>query len=196
MTKLIVILGLTGAQGGSVASLFLQDPSYRVRGITRSSSSATALNWASKGVEVIQADHDDPSTLPAAFAGAHTIFSVTDFWSPFYNPSTSSLLSPGQSLGEYCYEKELQQGKNIFDAAAKIESLERIVVSSLVDVDLLSAGRWKGVYHWDGKARSLAYAREKYPLLAGKMSVLLMGNYMGNWLSDVKLRKVYFSGPV
>jgi len=101
-------------------------------------------------------------------------------------------LRPNQSLGEYCYEKELQQGKNVADGAAQITTLERIVVSSLCDVTKASGGKYKGVYHWDGKARAVTYLRERYPELAAKLSVVMMGNYMENWLGTMKLRKVGF----
>jgi hypothetical protein len=115
---------------------------------------------------------------------------TTDFWGPFYNPQTVSLLKNDQTLGEYCSSLEFQQGKNIFDAAALIPTLERIVVSSLVEAKGLSRGKYKGVYHWDGKAKALAYLKETYPELAGKLSTVIIGNYMGNWIRELKLRKV------
>lgn len=80
--------------------------------------------------------------------------------------------------------------KNIFDAAAKVEGLERIVVSTLVDTGKVSQGRYGGVWHWNGKARGVVYARERYPVLCEKMSEMFVGNYMGNWRGEVKLRKV------
>jgi NmrA-like family len=147
-------------------------------------------------VEIVHGDLDVPSTLIPAFTGATAIFSTTDFWASFYNPQTRTLLKPNQSLGEFCYEKELQQGKNIADAAAKIPNLERIVISSLCDVTKASGGKYKGVYHWDGKARAVAYLRERYPELEAKLSVVMMGNYMDNWLGAMKLRNVSYFFPI
>jgi len=141
-------------------------------------------------VEVVYGDLDIPSTLPAAFANATAIFSTTDFWSSFYNPSTQSLLKPGQTVGEYCYEKDLQQGKNIADAASQVPSLEKIVISSLCDATKLSGGKYSGVYHWNSKAKAVQYLREKHPELAMKLSIVMIGNYMSNWKGDLKLRKV------
>jgi hypothetical protein len=115
---------------------------------------------------------------------------TTDFWAPFYNPVTRSLLKNDQPLGEYCSTLEFQQRKNVFDAAALIPTLKRIVVSSLVEAKCLSGGKYKGVYHWDGKAKALAYLKEAYPELAGKLSTVIMGNYMENWIRELKLRKV------
>ncbi len=138
----------------------------------------------------MQADLNDPNSLLPALAGAIALFVTTDFWGAFYKPETLSLLKDNQSLGEFCCNQEFQQGKNIFDAAALVPSIERIVVSSLVEAKERSGGKYQGVYHWDGKARALKYLREAHADLAGKLSVVIMGNYMGNWLKELKLRKV------
>ena len=74
---------------------------------------------------MVSANLEDPASLEVAFSDASAIFLTTDFWAPFYNPSTKSLLEDGQTLNEYCYAKELQQVKNVADAAAQIAGLER-----------------------------------------------------------------------
>lgn len=93
-------------------------------------------------------------------------------------------------MPEYCYEQEIQQIKNIANAAAKVEGLERFVVSNLVDAEKWSHGKYKGVYHFNSKARAVEYVKETYPELAKKMSTVLVGSYMGNWKGQVKLIKV------
>lgn len=80
MTKLICVIGVTGNQGGSVAKRFLQDPNYRVRGITRNPDSEAAKQLASQGAEIVKADLDDVNTLVEAFNAANLIFSVTNYW--------------------------------------------------------------------------------------------------------------------
>lgn len=80
MAKLICVIGVTGNQGGSVARRFLQDPNYRVRGITRNPESEAAKQLANQGVEVVKADLDDVDSLIKAFQGANVIFSVTNYW--------------------------------------------------------------------------------------------------------------------
>ncbi|KAH8761894.1 hypothetical protein BGZ57DRAFT_943930 [Hyaloscypha finlandica] len=150
MSKLLVVIGIAGQQDGSVASLFSQEPGWKARGITRNQSSHSALAWTSKGVEMVQVDLNDPFSLPAAF-------------------------SENQALGEYCSDIELQQGKNVSDAASQVPPLERIVISSLVDAETLSGGRFMG------------YLRESHPELTGKPSAVVMWNYMGNWLRDLIL---------
>jgi uncharacterized protein YbjT (DUF2867 family) len=88
--KLIVILGATGNQGGSVAQAFLQEPQWRVRAVTRNPASAKAQALAARGAEVVQADLDLPSTLPSAFQNANVIFAVSDFWGIFGDPANAA----------------------------------------------------------------------------------------------------------
>lgn len=141
----------------------------------------------------MSADLSNPSTLPTAFAGATAIFSTTDFWAPFYDPSTESLLKDGKTLAEYCKELESQQAMNVADAASMVLGLERLVVSALCHAERASGGKYGNVKHWDGKAEGVMYLKEKYPELAERTTVVVVGNYMENWLTDIKLRKVRYS---
>ncbi|KAM0801609.1 hypothetical protein BDR22DRAFT_880370 [Usnea florida] len=178
MSKLLVVIGITGQQGGSVASVYAKEPGWKVRGISRDPSKAQS--WTAKGIEVVKADLDDKDSLVAAFQGAHAIFSVTDFWAEFYTPATQAKLKPGQSINEYCYGRELQQGKNIADAAATVGGLDRFIMSAVCNVKRLSKGKYNWVYHFDSKAEAVEYVQEKYPELAAKMSVVHIGVYMNN----------------
>jgi nucleoside-diphosphate-sugar epimerase len=167
MSKLIVILGITGTQGSSIATHFLGVSGFHIRGITRTPSNERAVAFASQGVEIISADFNDASSLRAAFEGSTVIFAVTDFWGSFYNPATTALLREGQSVSEYCYELELQQGKNIVDAAAMVPGLQRFVFSSCCD-----ASRWS-----NGNLKQ-------------KMDVVIIGNYMSNSKTGLKFYRV------
>ncbi|KAF4628767.1 hypothetical protein G7Y89_g9383 [Cudoniella acicularis] len=189
MSKLIVVIGITGIQGDSVATLFSTLAGWKVRGITRNLSSASAQSWISKGVELVQGDLNDPSSLERAFAGAHVIFSVTNFFDPFFNPATKSRLREGQNINQYCYEVELQQGKNIADAAANVQGLERLIISTCVDATKESRGKYTWVYHFDAKARAVEYIHKKYPELAAKMSCVIVGSYMDQWKENLFMRK-------
>ena len=119
MSKLLVILGATGNQGGSVIKSILSDPKaakqFQLRGVTRDTSSAKAQALASKGVEVVSANVDDTASLKKAFEGAYGIFALTDFWAA----------KDGA--------KETQQGKNIADAC-KATGVEHLVYSTLENV--------------------------------------------------------------
>lgn len=67
MSKLVVILGATGKQGGSVVDAFLLDPGFKVKAVARDLSSAAATKLREKGVEVVQGNVTDLSSLVSAF---------------------------------------------------------------------------------------------------------------------------------
>jgi hypothetical protein len=120
MTKLIVIIGITGNQGGSVASTFLQDPKWRIRGLTRDPHSNASKALSAQGVQMLQADLHDSASLQNAFKGANLVFSVTDFWKPFFDPANQARAKKqGKPIGQHAYELELEQGQNIADAVAR-----------------------------------------------------------------------------
>jgi len=104
MSKLLVVFGATGQQGGSVIDYVLNDPElskeYSLRAITRDASKPAAQSLKKSGVEVVSADVDDPQSLPAALANAHTVFIVT---TTVYD--------------EHLKSREFRQGKDIADAS-------------------------------------------------------------------------------
>lgn len=182
--RLIVILGATGNQGGSIATTFLQEPGWRVRALTRNPSSARAQSLASRGAEVVAADVDDPSTLAAAFDGADTIFAVSDFWGMYADPASRDRPGPGQSLIEWAGERETQQLNGVVAAAAEVSTLERFIISGLSDATKWSRGKYTHVYPFDSKARAVVYARETYPELWAKTSVYQAGLFLSNFVGN------------
>jgi hypothetical protein len=181
---LLIVLGATGTQGGSVLTYFLSlSPSpYTLRGVSRHPSSPKSVSLSSIGVEVVAGDLDDPSSLEAAFKGASVIFSVTDFWQTFANPSEREKASTsGQSIGPFSREHEAQQNRNIIDAAAKVSTLERFIFSSLPNTNKLSGGKYAHVYPFEGKAMAEVYGRSAYPKLWERTSVLYAGYYLENY---------------
>ncbi|EEA22066.1 hypothetical protein TMatcc_008510 [Talaromyces marneffei ATCC 18224] len=181
---LLVILGATGNQGGSVISYFLSQPSspYKLRGVTRNPSSSKSLSLIARGVEMVTGDFDDPSSLDAAFKDATAIFSVTDFWQFFINPSLrEKAASSGQKIGILSRDQEVQQNKNIIDVTAKVETLERFIYSSLPNTCKLSGGKYSHIYHFEGKAIAEEYGKSKYPKLWEKTNVFYAGYYLENY---------------
>jgi nucleoside-diphosphate-sugar epimerase len=186
MAKLIVVVGVTGNQGGSVAARFLKDPNYRVRGITRNPTSPAAEALSSQGVEIVAANLDDVNTLIPAFKGANLIFSVTNYWEPFFRPDCRAAASQaGISCRKYAYDVEYQQGKNIADAAAaNVEGLDEngFIASTLSHAGISSKGMYKELYHFDAKADVFPnYVDEKYPELKRKMSCVQTGYFMSSY---------------
>ncbi|EGY14031.1 hypothetical protein VD0002_g1238 [Verticillium dahliae] len=178
-SRLIAVVGATGNQGGSVARRFLA-ANFRVRAITRNPSSPAALALAKEGAEVVAADLDDAVALAAALQGANLIFSVTNYWEPFFRPDCRAAADKqGITCRRFAYDVEVRQGKNIADAAAKtVDTLVEngFLVSTLSHAGRCSQGKYKDLYHFDSKADVFpAYVDEKYPALAAKMSCIHTG---------------------
>ena len=114
--KIIAVVGATGAQGGGLARAIAADRSgpFTGRAITRKPDSAKGRTLASLGLEVVAADLDDEASLARAFAGAHGVYGVTNYWESF---------SP---------EKELAQAGNIA-RAAKSAGVAHVIWSTLED---------------------------------------------------------------
>jgi uncharacterized protein YbjT (DUF2867 family) len=110
-----------------VAHVLLEHGDYKVRGLTRDPQSSRSQELRRQGIEIIKGDINDPATLIAAFHGADIIFGTTAY--------SSKALLPG--MQQASYELEVQQGKNIAEAAATVETTELFVWSSLS-----AATRW------------------------------------------------------
>jgi uncharacterized protein YbjT (DUF2867 family) len=123
--KSIVITGVTGSQGGAAARKLLND-GWRVRGLTRNPEGKEAKALRSIGVETVPGDMGDMSALESAFANAHGVYAVTDF---FRNGVA----------------KEIMHGKLIADIAKK-SGVRHLVFSSVI-----SADRKTGVPHFESK---------------------------------------------
>ena len=79
--------------------------------MTRDPATHVAQELARGGVEVVQGDLEDAASLDRACRGAYGIYSVQDFW----------------SVGA---RREVQQGKNLADAAKKA-GVQHFVYSSV-----------------------------------------------------------------
>ncbi|KFA76231.1 hypothetical protein S40288_10300 [Stachybotrys chartarum IBT 40288] len=183
-TKVIVILGATGNQGGSVADTFFEKPGWQIRALTRNTSSAKAHALAKRGAQVVTADIDNPETLPAAFEGAHAVFAVSNFWALYGDPANQGKNKPGQPLNVWAAEHETRQLKNVIDAVAKVPTLERFVLSSLSNSTKWSKGKYTRVYHFDSKAKAEDYGKATYPDLWRKTSVFQAGIFLSNFISN------------
>jgi uncharacterized protein YbjT (DUF2867 family) len=121
----VLVAGATGRQGGAVVRHMLPR-GWKLRALTRNPKSYAAQQLAEKGVELAQGDLDDPPSLERAARGVYGIYSVQDFW----------------TVGA---KREVQQGKNLADAAKKA-GVEHFVYSSVG-----GAERNTGITHWETK---------------------------------------------
>ena len=83
--EIIAVIGATGTQGGGLVRAILADHNspFSVRAITRKPDSEKAQALSKLGVEVVAGDADNPASLERAFAGAHGVFCVTNYWEHF-----------------------------------------------------------------------------------------------------------------
>ena len=75
--KLIAVTGATGQQGGGVVRALQASGQFKVRALSRNPGKHRQL-----ADETVEADLSRPETLKDAFAGAHGVFLVTNFWEP------------------------------------------------------------------------------------------------------------------
>lgn len=171
MSKIVTIIGATGAQGKGVVAAFINNPAYRVRAITRSPTSPAAVALAAQGAEIATADLDSLPSLITAFAGSSIIFGVTNFFEPF-----AALSDPIKAI-----DVEVQQGLNLARAAAATPTLEHYIWSTLPNGLALSGGKYL-VPHFEGKNRIDAFIRapEQAALLA-KTTFLWVTWYHANY---------------
>ncbi|KAH6625930.1 hypothetical protein C7974DRAFT_425496 [Boeremia exigua] len=183
--NLIVVLGVTGTQGSSVAATFLSLGDWKVRGVTRNPESESAKSQTAKGVELVKGDLDDKESLRAAFVGATAIFLATDFWTIFKQKEThEKAAATGTFLPILCHQQEVQQGLNAVEAASDprvLQSLKRFVFSTLTPITKLSGGKYTHVYHFDSKAKIEEHIRNNVPELAEILGTFVMGVFTENW---------------
>ena len=151
-TKLILVAGATGQQGGAVARHLLKQPGFAVRALTRDSAKPASRALAQQGAEIFQGNLDDPASIRRALEGIWGVFSVQNFM-------------------ETGYEGEIRQGKLLADAA-KAAGIQHFVYSSVV-----SADRQTGLPHFESK-----WQIEQHIARSGlSHTILRPAFFMQNW---------------
>ena len=149
-SRLVLVTGATGQQGGSVARRLLEG-GFRVRGITRNIESDAAKELTGLGAEMVRAEFTDAGSLGAALEGVDAVFAMT---TPF----------------EAGVDAETAHGVALVDAATA-EGVDHFVYSSVA-----SADKATGVPHFDSKYRveeHLAASDLRWSVIA---PVYFMGN--------------------
>ena len=125
--RTILITGVTGRQGGAVARE-LVGREFTLRGMTRKPDSEAARVLAAQGIEIVQGDLDDTTSLERAVAGAWGVFALQNNW-------------------EAGVQKEEEQGKRLARIA------RRAGVEHYVYTSIGSAHRGTGIPHFENKRR-------------------------------------------
>jgi len=100
-TLRVLVLGATGAQGGSVARHLLDSGRFHVRVLTRAPDSAAAGRLRDAGADIVRGDFDNRASLRAALRGCRAVFG-----------STCGLAPKG---------REIANGRNMINAVAGAE---------------------------------------------------------------------------
>lgn len=154
-TRVIAVVGATGAQGGGLARAILSDPrsDFAVRALTRKPESERAKELAALGAEVVRADLDDPESVAKAFEGCYGAYCVTNFWEHF------------------SADREIAQAQGMAEAARRA-SLEHVIWSTfedtrrwipLEDERMPTLQERFKVPHFDGKAEADRFFVESVP---------------------------------
>ncbi|KAE8396146.1 NmrA family transcriptional regulator [Aspergillus alliaceus] len=142
--KIFVVFGATGQQGGALVNYILDHPEFskdfHLRVITRNASSAAAEELRRKPVDVVEANLDNPETLPAAVTDAYAVFSMTNYWE-----KASAAV-------------EIAQGKAVADAALAAGAT-LFIWSSLPSFTKITRGKSTQLRHFDSKAEVEEYIR-------------------------------------
>src|SRR5437762_1786984 len=124
-SKLVLVTGATGKQGGAVVEALLTR-GHQVRALTRNSASPAANRLREQGVEIAVGDFSDSASLLRAATGVDAVFAMGI---PFLAGN----------------EHEVQQGLAIANAA-RDASVGHLIYSSVA-----SADRHTGIPHFDSK---------------------------------------------
>ena len=177
-SRLVLVTGATGQQGGSVARRLLER-GFRVRGITRDIDSDAAKQLTGLGAEMVRAEFTDAGSLSAALEGVDAIFAMT---TPF----------------EAGVDAETVQGVALVDAAAAA-GVDHFVYSSVA-----SADKATGVPHFDSKygvEKHLAASDLRWSVIApvyfmdnlffpDMLNVLKDGTYAIALPADLRLQQI------
>ncbi|KAG7008553.1 hypothetical protein G7Y79_00005g016940 [Physcia stellaris] len=163
---LIAILGATGNQGSSVSMSLLANPStFRVRTLTRNTTSSAALALASAGAEVVHADAFNRQDMLAAFHGAWGVFVNTNSDDPVF-------MMDGGRLTEF------DLGRVIVDAAADA-GVKHVVLSSGPPCGEMTGGKVMM------RAMEMKYKTEQYAKRLNRFNTITAINaawYLENFL--------------
>lgn len=155
-SKLVLVTGATGNQGGAVVQALLTR-GHQVRALTRNSASPAANRLREQGVEIAVGDFSDHDSLVRAARGVDAVYAMS---TPF----------------EQGVEKETAQGIAITDSA-KAAGVGHLVYSSVA-----SADRATGIPHFDSKYEVEKYIISSgvpYTIIA---PVFFMANLLQPWI--------------
>ena len=156
-SRVILVAGATGPQGGAVARE-LASRGYTVRGLTRNPDSEASRALSALGVQMVRGNFDDAGSLDAALDGAYGAFSVQQY----------------RGVG---VDAEIRQSKAFADAA------KRAGVEHLMYTSVLYARLGTGVPQFESKRQIEDYVRTLGVPYSIVRPPSFMSNLEANWES-------------
>ena len=155
-SKIILVTGATGQQGGAVAAELLSH-GFTIRIMTRHPEGEKAQKLAGLGAAVVKGDLDDSASLEKALQGIWGVFAVQNTW-------------------EAGVEMEEEQGKRFAQIARKA-GIHHFVYTSVA-----SADRRTGIPHFENKFRIEETVRSlNFPSFTILRPVFFMENWTSPW---------------
>ena len=170
ISKLVLVTGATGNQGGSVVQALLTQ-GHQVRALTRNPASPAAKRLSEQGVEIAVGDFTDHDSLVSAAHGVDAVYAMS---TPF----------------EQGVEKETAQG------IAMTNAVKAAGVGHLVYSSVASADRATGIPHFDSKyevEKHIISSGVPYTIIA---PVYFMDNMLQPWaLPNLRQGKLALAMP-
>lgn len=160
MSKVILVSGATGNQGGAVVDAILASPDaaqYTILGVTRDANSKSAQKLASKSsnVKLVQGDFADMSSLFAKALKTSSEFSSDKIWGVF---SVQVPMGKGQNV-----KTEERFGKELIDESIKAGVKHFVYTSVDRGGDEVSWTTPTTIPHFKSKHNIELHLREKAP---------------------------------
>lgn len=151
----------------------------KVRALTRNpdKDSAKALLEHSSNIVLQKCDLTSRSSLETALTGAYGFFCMTDYFA-------HKMEKPEDIMEE-------KEGRFMVEVAKSV-GIKHLIFSTLPEVKERSGGKYKNVYHFDGKYRIEQYARTLGFEIA---SFVAPSCYLQNFLGRTAARVVWPSFP-
>lgn len=112
--ELITVFGATGAQGSSVLRSLAANnlKGFTLRGTARNPSSDLVMLISALGVEVVNADGWDQTSMVAAFKGSWGVFVNTNSDDPIFEPPQNT--NTEFHLGKLIVDSAVEAGVEVF----------------------------------------------------------------------------------
>ncbi|BEJ07042.1 hypothetical protein CcaverHIS641_0403110 [Cutaneotrichosporon cavernicola] len=172
----VIIFGVTGVQGASVARALLTNPKFSVWGVTRNPASKSSQEMEKLGVNLIKGDLGDASSYADALKGAAGVFLNVNCEVPFGRADSVWAHYKGNNADE-ARDIEMAQSNAAVDAC-KAAGVGLVVYSALESV-----GKFP-IPHFDAKAEVVKYIKAQ-----GVPATILYSSYYFTNLLSAKLEE-------